>query len=307
MQLLRGKSVAMIFQEPMTSLNPLMTVGQQLEETLQRHEVLGRRERRSRVSTMLDAVKISHVEKRLQQYPHELSGGMRQRVMIAMAMLCQPQVLIADEPTTALDVTIQAQILELMRELQQAFSTSLLLITHDMGVVAEMADDVLVMSHGKIMEQAPAKTLFTSPQALIPASCCRRYRCWARRPRWRRSRRRDRCSASATSACAFRCAATACACVAKSMPSMASASIFSPGETLGIVGESGCGKSTTAKALMNMVPFSGSAQLNGQELHGLKDEALRAVRRDLQMVFQDPRAALNPRKTIFDLGWGSRC
>lgn len=179
MQLLRGKSVAMIFQEPMTSLNPLMTVGQQLEETLQRHEVLGRRERRSRVSTMLDAVKISHVEKRLQQYPHELSGGMRQRVMIAMAMLCQPQVLIADEPTTALDVTIQAQILELMRELQQAFSTSLLLITHDMGVVAEMADDVLVMSHGKIMEQAPAKTLFTSPQALIPASCCRRYRCWA--------------------------------------------------------------------------------------------------------------------------------
>ncbi|MBN6320063.1 ATP-binding cassette domain-containing protein, partial [Escherichia coli] len=131
MQLLRGKSVAMIFQEPMTSLNPLMTVGQQLEETLQRHEVLGRRERRSRVSTMLDAVKISHVEKRLQQYPHELSGGMRQRVMIAMAMLCQPQVLIADEPTTALDVTIQAQILELMRELQQAFSTSLLLITHD--------------------------------------------------------------------------------------------------------------------------------------------------------------------------------
>ncbi|MGF0828783.1 ATP-binding cassette domain-containing protein, partial [Klebsiella pneumoniae] len=165
MQLLRGKSVAMIFQEPMTSLNPLMTVGQQLEETLQRHEVLGRRERRSRVSTMLDAVKISHVEKRLQQYPHELSGGMRQRVMIAMAMLCQPQVLIADEPTTALDVTIQAQILELMRELQQAFSTSLLLITHDMGVVAEMADDVLVMSHGKIMEQAPAKTLFTSPQA----------------------------------------------------------------------------------------------------------------------------------------------
>ncbi|VDA76198.1 otr(C)_1_AY509111 [Klebsiella pneumoniae] len=147
----------MIFQEPMTSLNPLMTVGQQLEETLQRHEVLGRRERRSRVSTMLDAVKISHVEKRLQQYPHELSGGMRQRVMIAMAMLCQPQVLIADEPTTALDVTIQAQILELMRELQQAFSTSLLLITHDMGVVAEMADDVLVMSHGKIMEQAPAK------------------------------------------------------------------------------------------------------------------------------------------------------
>jgi ABC-type dipeptide/oligopeptide/nickel transport system ATPase component len=177
---------------------------------------------------MLDAVKISHVEKRLQQYPHELSGGMRQRVMIAMAMLCQPQVLIADEPTTALDVTIQAQILELMRELQQAFSTSLLLITHDMGVVAEMADDVLVMSHGKIMEQAPAKTLFTSPQAAYTRQLLQAVPVLGQRPRWRRSRRRDRCSASATSACAFRCAATACACVAKSMPSMASASIFSP-------------------------------------------------------------------------------
>lgn len=301
MQLLRGKSVAMIFQEPMTSLNPLMTVGQQLEETLQRHEVLGRRERRSRVSTMLDAVKISHVEKRLQQYPHELSGGMRQRVMIAMAMLCQPQVLIADEPTTALDVTIQAQILELMRELQQAFSTSLLLITHDMGVVAEMADDVLVMSHGKIMEQAPAKTLFTSPQAaytrqllqavpvlgqapaLAPVEATRpllSVRDLSVRFPVRGDGLRVRREVHAVDGVSF--------------------DLF-PGETLGIVGESGCGKSTTAKALMNMVPFSGSAQLNGQELHGLKDEALRAVRRDLQMVFQDPWAALNPRKTIFDL------
>ena len=301
MQLLRGKSVAMIFQEPMTSLNPLMTVGQQLEETLQRHEVLGRRERRNRVSTMLDAVKISHVEKRLQQYPHELSGGMRQRVMIAMAMLCQPQVLIADEPTTALDVTIQAQILELMRELQQAFSTSLLLITHDMGVVAEMADDVLVMSHGKIMEQAPAKTLFTSPQAaytrqllqavpvlgqapaLAPVEATRpllSVRDLSVRFPVRGDGLRVRREVHAVDGVSF--------------------DLF-PGETLGIVGESGCGKSTTAKALMNMVPFSGSAQLNGQELHGLKDEALRAVRRDLQMVFQDPWAALNPRKTIFDL------
>ena len=301
MQLLRGKSVAMIFQEPMTSLNPLMTVGQQLEETLQRHEVLGRHERRSRVSTMLDAVKISHVEKRLQQYPHELSGGMRQRVMIAMAMLCQPQVLIADEPTTALDVTIQAQILELMRELQQAFSTSLLLITHDMGVVAEMADDVLVMSHGKIMEQAPAKTLFTSPQAaytrqllqavpvlgqapaLAPVEATRpllSVRDLSVRFPVRGDGLRVRREVHAVDGVSF--------------------DLF-PGETLGIVGESGCGKSTTAKALMNMVPFSGSAQLNGQELHGLKDEALRAVRRDLQMVFQDPWAALNPRKTIFDL------
>ena len=164
MQLLRGKSVAMIFQEPMTSLNPLMTVGQQLEETLQRHEVLGRRERRSRVSTMLDAVKISHVEKRLQQYPHELSGGMRQRVMIAMAMLCQPQVLIADEPTTALDVTIQAQILQLIKVLQKEMSMGVIFITHDMGVVAEIADRVLVMYQGEAVETGTVEQIFHAPQ-----------------------------------------------------------------------------------------------------------------------------------------------
>lgn len=147
--------------------------------------------------------------------------------MIAMAMLCQPQVLIADEPTTALDVTIQAQILELMRELQQAFSTSLLLITHDMGVVAEMADDVLVMSHGKIMEQAPAKRCLPRRRRLYPPAVAGGTGA-GRAPALAPVERRDRCSASATSACAFRCAATACACVAKSMPSMASASIFSP-------------------------------------------------------------------------------
>lgn len=163
MQLLRGKSVAMIFQEPMTSLNPLMTVGQQLEETLQRHEVLGRRERRSRVSTMLDAVKISHVEKRLQQYPHELSGGMRQRVMIAIALACEPKLLIADEPTTALDVTIQAQILELMQELRQKLGMSIIMITHDLGVVASMCEKIAVMYAGHIVEYGTTDEIFYQP------------------------------------------------------------------------------------------------------------------------------------------------
>ncbi|MGE0972098.1 ABC transporter ATP-binding protein [Klebsiella sp. WOUb02] len=301
MQLLRGKSMAMIFQEPMTSLNPLMTVGQQLEETLQRHEALGRRERRIRVSTMLDAVKLSHVEKRLQQYPHELSGGMRQRVMIAMAMLCQPQVLIADEPTTALDVTIQAQILDLMRELQQEFSTSLLLITHDMGVVAEMADDVLVMNHGNIIEQAPVETLFTAPQQPYTRQLLQAVPVLGQAPALAPVAQtqpllsvRDLCVRFPVRGDGLR--------VRREVHAVEGVSFdLFPGETLGIVGESGCGKSTTAKALMNMVPFSGSARLNGQELHGLQGEALRSVRRDLQMVFQDPWAALNPRKTIFEL------
>ena len=164
LQRIRGKEISMIFQEPMTSLNPLMTVGQQLEETLQRHEVLGRRERRSRVSTMLDAVKISHVEKRLQQYPHELSGGMRQRIMIAMALACNPRLIIADEPTTALDVTIQAQILDLLRGLKDKINSSIMLITHDLGVVAEMADYVVVMYAGRVVEKGTAREIFKDPR-----------------------------------------------------------------------------------------------------------------------------------------------
>ncbi|WP_413724183.1 ABC transporter ATP-binding protein [Sodalis sp. RH16] len=301
MQQLRGKRIGMIFQEPMTSLNPLMTVAQQLEETLRRHEHLGRGDVRRRILAMLDAVKLPQVEKRLRQYPHELSGGMRQRVMIAMAMLCQPEILIADEPTTALDVTIQAQILQLMRELQQDFSTSLLLITHDMGVVAEMADQVVVMNQGRVEEQLSAQTLFSAPQAAYTRKLL--------------------------AAVPVLGSAPPLAPVAQERPLLSvrdltvrfpvrgqgfgqkrqvyaveniSFDLFA-GETLGIVGESGCGKSTTGKALLNMIPFRGSATLEGRELNGLRGEDLRAVRRDIQMVFQDPYAALNPRKTIFDL------
>ena len=301
LQRLRGKRIGMIFQEPMTSLNPLLTVGQQLAETLRRHEALSRDEVRQRCRAMLDAVRMPQVEKRLTQYPHELSGGMRQRVMIAMAMLCQPEVLIADEPTTALDVTIQAQILELMRELQQQFSTSLLLITHDMGVVAEMADEVVVMNQGRMEERGSLHKVFTNAQApytrkllaavpvlgtapppavmseqpvvLTVQGLSVRF---ALRHGWFETPR----TVHAVEGVSFE---------------------LREGETLGLVGESGCGKSTTGKALMNMLNYQGSVKLLGQELNGLQGDALQRVRRDVQMVFQDPYAALNPRKTIFDL------
>lgn len=301
LQQLRGKQIGMIFQEPMTSLNPLMTVGQQLEETLLRHEPLGRQALRLRVKEMLASVRMPQVEKRLQQYPHELSGGMRQRVMIAMAMLCRPKVLIADEPTTALDVTIQAQILELMRELQQVYGTSLLMITHDMGVVAEMADQVVVMNHGRTEEQAPVRQLFTQPQAdytrkllaAVPVlgtvgqpddisqqPVVLQVRDLTVRFPVRTGWFEEDRQVHAVAGVNFE---------------------LRQGETLGLVGESGCGKSSTGKALMNMQAYQGSVKLFGKELNGLQGIDLQAVRRDIQMVFQDPYTALNPRKNILEL------
>jgi oligopeptide/dipeptide ABC transporter ATP-binding protein len=161
---LRGDKLAMIFQEPMTSLNPAFTVGDQIAETLQRHKGLGKEEAGKAAIEMLRRVRIPSPERRAKDYPHRLSGGMRQRVMIAMALACDPKLLIADEPTTALDVTIQAQILELMRVLREDLGTAIILITHDLGVVAELADDVAVMYAGRIVERAPARKLFAEPQ-----------------------------------------------------------------------------------------------------------------------------------------------
>jgi peptide/nickel transport system ATP-binding protein len=164
LQDLRGNGMAMIFQEPMTSLNPAFTIGEQIVEALQRHRAIGRSEARERALAMLRKVRMPAPEQRFNEHPHKLSGGMRQRAMIAMALACDPRLLIADEPTTALDVTIQAQILALMRSLQQETGTAVILITHDLGVVAEVADTVLVMYAGRVVEQAPVAALFDTPQ-----------------------------------------------------------------------------------------------------------------------------------------------
>ncbi|MBU4483884.1 ABC transporter ATP-binding protein, partial [bacterium] len=163
MRKVRGKKIAMIFQEPMTSLNPVFTIGNQIAEALLIHEKMSKRAIRERSIEMLKLVKMPEPEKRVDEYPHQLSGGMRQRVMIAMALSCNPEILIADEPTTALDVTIQAQILELITELQEKLNMAVIMITHDFGVVAEVADDIMVMYAGKVVEHAKAGQLFTSP------------------------------------------------------------------------------------------------------------------------------------------------
>ena len=170
MRALRGRDIAMIFQDPMTALNPVYTIGFQIGEDLKYHTDLDKRSRRARTLELLTQMGISTPEKRIDQYPHEFSGGMRQRAMIAMAMSCSPKVLIADEPTTALDVTIQAQIFELMEKLKREHDTAIMLITHDMGVVARLADDVAVMSHGKIVEQGDVETLFNVPKHAVTRS-----------------------------------------------------------------------------------------------------------------------------------------
>ena len=170
MSAIRGKEIAMIFQEPMTALNPVHTIGAQIGEALAIHEDLTRKQRDEKIIEMLQMVGVPDPERCARSYPHQLSGGMRQRVMIAMAFSCRPKLLIADEPTTALDVTIQAQILELMQELQEETGMSILMITHDMGVVARLADDVAVMSHGKIVEQGDVETLFNAPKHAVTRS-----------------------------------------------------------------------------------------------------------------------------------------
>ena len=298
----RGDRIAMIFQEPMTSLNPVMTVGAQLIEAIRTHEPVPRAEALRRAIEALGAVRLSEPARRMRQYPHELSGGMRQRVMIAMALALRPEVLIADEPTTALDVTVQREVLDLLRDLQRETGTAIILITHDMGVVAEMADRVIVMKDGAMVEAAPTRDLFRRPAAPYTRALL------AAVPRIGTGAARTGKAAAEPVAALdevmvrFPLRGGLLGRVLQNVHAVERVSFdIRRGETFALVGESGCGKSTIARAIVGLVPHDGSIRVAERELRTLDPEGRRAHCRDVQMVFQDPMAALDPRMRVGDL------
>ncbi|WP_027052866.1 ABC transporter ATP-binding protein [Mesorhizobium erdmanii] len=308
MRRIRGDRIAMIFQEPMTSLNPVLSIGRQLTESIEAHTSLSQAEARQRAIEALKAVRISEAESRLKQFPHELSGGMRQRVMIAMALALEPDVLIADEPTTALDVTVQGEVLELLRDLQRQHGTSVILITHDMGVVAEMADRVIIMRQGRMVEEGKTSDIFARPRADYTRELL------AAVPRIgggvgrQKSREPTEVSKPANVAdvkdlhVRFDLRGGVLGRVNRRVHAVEGVSFsIAPNETLALVGESGCGKSTTAKALAGLVPYGGDIVVGGRNLSGLGRDERKAVRRDVQMIFQDPFASLDPRMRVGDL------
>ncbi|MER8545578.1 ABC transporter ATP-binding protein [Mesorhizobium sp. M0684] len=306
MRRIRGDRIAMIFQEPMTSLNPVLSIGRQLTEAIEAHTSMSRSNSRLRALEALKAVRIPDAERRLEHYPHELSGGMRQRVMIAMALALNPDVLIADEPTTALDVTVQGEVLELLRDLQREHGTSVILITHDMGVVAEMADRVIIMRDGRMVEQGRAADIFNRPQADYTRELL------AAVPRIGGGRtaedRQDAANMPAELVSVsdlhvrFDLHGGFFGRVDRKVHAVEGVSFsIAPHETLSLVGESGCGKSTTAKAIAGLVPFTGSISIGGHDLSALSRKERKAIRRNVQMIFQDPFASLDPRMRVGDL------
>jgi microcin C transport system ATP-binding protein len=291
----RGNDISFIFQEPMTSLNPLHTLEKQITESLSLHQGLVGDAARSRVIELLEKVGIQEAETRLNSYPHQLSGGQRQRVMIAMALANGPELLIADEPTTALDVTIQAQILKLLADLKKSEGMSLLFITHDLGIVRKIADRVCVMQQGEIVEQGPTAQIFETPQhtytkMLLSAETVGEpdpvpdaaeeivsaddLRIWFPIQQGLLKRTVGHIKAVNQADISVRA-----------------------GETLGVVGESGSGKTTLALAIMRLIQSKGRIVFMGQETQGLSGKALRALRKDMQIVFQDPFGSLSPRMT----------
>ena len=328
MRKVRGNRISMIFQEPMTSLNPVFTVGDQICETLMLHQKLSKTAAMAKAVELLDQVGIPNPTERIKSYPHEMSGGQRQRVMIAMAIACEPEVLIADEPTTALDVTIQKQILDLLSSLQKKYNMSVLFITHDLGVIADIADEVVVMYRGDIVEQGPKENIFKNPQhpytkgllacrpnldknpkRLPVVSDFMTAEGKEKRHEVQNDDKQTRSFNDAKNPVILEIKG-----VQKHFP--LKKGIFGnvqtwvkavddvsltvrKGRTLGLVGESGCGKTTLGRTILRLIePTAGEIIYKGQNVVDLDREAMRAMRRKMQIIFQDPYASLNPRMTI---------
>ncbi|MFN7858441.1 MAG: ATP-binding cassette domain-containing protein, partial [Pseudanabaena sp.] len=335
----RGDRMAMVFQEPMTSLNPLFTCGYQVIEAIQMHQKVSKEEAETRTIQLFNEVQLPNPEQLIERYPHELSGGQLQRVMIAMAISCNPQLIIADEPTTALDVTVQAAILKLLKEIQRSRQMSMIFITHDLGILAEIADRAIVMNQGEIVESGDTQSIFQSPKHPYTKGliACRPQPDRQLRllptvsdfmevqngvivekepsdPRYLEVVPPEEISARLNE-------------LQKQEPLLAVQNLriefpirsilgfkkrylvavnnisfdVYPGETLGLVGESGCGKTTTGRAILGLTnSVMGSIKFKGQEISRLKGESLQNLRCDLQVVFQDPYGSLNPRMSIGD-------
>jgi peptide/nickel transport system ATP-binding protein len=293
---LRGTRMSMIFQEPMTALNPVQRVGEQIGEVLEIHTELGARERRERVLDIMKAVKLPKPELMIDAYPHQLSGGQRQRIMIAAALILDPALLIADEPTTALDVTTQAQILKLVKDMQGRRQTGVLFITHDFGVVSEIADRVVVMQHGRIVEQGTREEVLAHPreaytQMLVAAvpSLVPPKRATVTGPVALSTKALSKVYGAVTFWRGGR--------VVKAAQDVSVE--VRKGETLGIVGESGSGKTTVARCIARLIePSAGQIMIGGTDVAKLPEHTLRPYRRNIQIVFQDPYRSLNPRRTV---------
>jgi len=293
----RGKEVAYIFQEPMTALNPVYTIGFQIVETIRTHSNVGPAEARQRAIELLTLVEIPNPEKSVDKFPHQLSGGQRQRAMIAQALACDPALLIADEPTTALDVTVQAEIIELMRNLKDKLNSAVLLITHDMGVVADLADEILVMKDGKTVEKGTADQIFNRPQHPYTQQLL------AAVPKLGFAAPRTLEVADNPAPVLKLSDVTIEYPKRGRIPAFTAVKDFNleiyPGEIVGLVGESGSGKTTVGRAAIGLLPIkTGSVQVVGQEIAGASHKDLRGIRRSTGIVFQDPASSLNPRLPI---------
>ncbi len=301
MRHLRGNRIAMIFQEPMTALNPVFTIERQMTEGLRLHRALSKVQARAEAVKLLDEVRVPEPERRLRQYPHELSGGMRQRVVIAMALACEPKLLIADEPTTALDVTIQAEILALIDRLKRDHGAAVMFITHDMAVVAQMADRVVVMQDGRKVEEGSVEDIFANPQENYTKSLLNAVpRLGSMQGKKVPERKGEPLLAVSNLTTRYPVTSGLLRRVTAQVHAVEDVSFtLDPGETLALVGESGCGKSTVGRSILRLEsPVRGSVTMTGQEILSRSGDDLRQARRSMQMIFQDPFSSLDPRMKI---------